>query len=211
MVTVNKKIAANTGTATFELLGLSTDTKPTGTFSGYKVGENSVLMELDTGDIYYFDGGAWQKMSTDGQGGGSITVDDALDINSAHPVQNKVIAAALNERPVDFIITADFDVETEEITNASASLADVLAVADESRNIVFIMHAAAESGGTTKNVYERFTDSNIENYGGGNGEVLFSKIENDDGTPLLCRILAVSGDFDGAWRYDEIPLATATP
>ncbi len=61
MVTVNKKIALNTGTATFELLGLSTDTKPTGKFSGCKVGVNSVFLELDTGNLYYFTGGAWEK------------------------------------------------------------------------------------------------------------------------------------------------------
>ncbi len=62
MVTVNNKTANNTGTAAFELLGLSTDTKPTGKFSGYTVGENSVYLELDTGDLYYFTGGAWAKV-----------------------------------------------------------------------------------------------------------------------------------------------------
>ncbi|MBR3739628.1 MAG: hypothetical protein IKN04_04110 [Clostridia bacterium] len=62
MVTVNKKIALNTGTATFELMGLSSDTKPTGTFSGYNVGVNSVFLELDTGNLYYFTGGAWAKV-----------------------------------------------------------------------------------------------------------------------------------------------------
>lgn len=59
MVTVNNKTANNTGTAAFELLGLSTDTKPTGTFSGYRVGENSVFLELNTGDLYYFSNGTW--------------------------------------------------------------------------------------------------------------------------------------------------------
>lgn len=69
MVTVNKKIAANTGTATFELLGLSTDTKPVGKFSGYTVGENSVFLELDTGTLYYFTGGAWTELGESGSGG----------------------------------------------------------------------------------------------------------------------------------------------
>ena len=62
MVTVNNKTANNTGTAAFELLGLSTDTKPTGTFSGYRVGENSVFLELDTGDLFYFTKGEWIRI-----------------------------------------------------------------------------------------------------------------------------------------------------
>lgn len=98
MVTVNKKIAANTGTATFELLGLSTDQKPTGTFSGYRVSDNSVYMELDTGDIYYFDEGEWQKMGTSGQGGGSnndfvVTVD--MDANMTITADKKIVADIL--------------------------------------------------------------------------------------------------------------------
>ena len=39
-----------------ELVGLSTDTKPEG------VSENMLFLELDTGDIYYFDGEDWNKM-----------------------------------------------------------------------------------------------------------------------------------------------------
>lgn len=144
-------------------------------------------------------------------GGGSISVDSELSETSEKPVQNKVITAALNERPVDFIITADFNPETKEITNASASLADVLDVAGAVRNIVFILHAAAESGGTTVNVYDRFADSNIENHGGGNGVVSFSKIEKDSGTPIMFSIIAASGDQNGKWVYDEVTLATATP
>ncbi len=62
MVTVNNKTANNTGTAAFELLGLSTDVKPTGKFSGYTVGENSVYLELDTGDLFYFTEGEWIKI-----------------------------------------------------------------------------------------------------------------------------------------------------
>ena len=36
--------------------GLSTDTKPTA------CGINSMFLELDTGDFYYFDGSAWNKV-----------------------------------------------------------------------------------------------------------------------------------------------------
>ena len=37
--------------------GLSSDTKPT-----EKIGVNSKFRELDTGDIYYFNGTAWSKV-----------------------------------------------------------------------------------------------------------------------------------------------------
>ena len=63
MVTVNSMIAeANTSTAEMELKGLSTDTKPTGEFSGKTVGVNSMFLELDTGDLYYFTGSSWAKV-----------------------------------------------------------------------------------------------------------------------------------------------------
>ena len=39
-----------------DYLGLSTDEKPTA------VPVNTLFLELDTGDIYYFDGEDWQKV-----------------------------------------------------------------------------------------------------------------------------------------------------
>ncbi len=42
---------------TADLLGLSTDTKPT---DGISV--NTLFLELDTGDYYYFTGAAWAKV-----------------------------------------------------------------------------------------------------------------------------------------------------
>ena len=39
-----------------ELMGLSTDAKPT------DVSVNSLFIELNTGDIYYFDGSVWAKV-----------------------------------------------------------------------------------------------------------------------------------------------------
>ena len=61
MVTVNKITAKNTGTADMELKGLTGDTKPTGEFSGFKIAENSVFLELDTLDLYYYNSGSWTK------------------------------------------------------------------------------------------------------------------------------------------------------
>lgn len=39
-----------------DLIGLSTDTKPT------DVWENSLFMELDTGKLFYFTGSAWTRV-----------------------------------------------------------------------------------------------------------------------------------------------------
>lgn len=39
-----------------DLIGLSTDTKPT------NVDANSMFLELDTGNLYYFTGSAWAKV-----------------------------------------------------------------------------------------------------------------------------------------------------
>ena len=43
----------------YELKGSSTDTKPT------NVGINTLFLELDTGDFYYFDGSDWVKVGGD--------------------------------------------------------------------------------------------------------------------------------------------------
>ena len=76
MVTVNNVIIQAGGTAEFEFKGLNSDTKPTGkinetaikrgenteTIGGTAVGVNSLFLELDTGDLYYFTGSAWTKV-----------------------------------------------------------------------------------------------------------------------------------------------------
>lgn len=57
MVTITNTSRFRTGKADFEFKGLSTDTKPT-----EKVLENSLFLELDTGDFYYFTGESWAKV-----------------------------------------------------------------------------------------------------------------------------------------------------
>lgn len=42
---------------TADLMGLSTDIKPTD-----GIGVNTLFLELDTGDYYYFTGTAWAKV-----------------------------------------------------------------------------------------------------------------------------------------------------
>lgn len=49
--------------AQFELAGLSSDTKPT-EIEGFPVGDNSLFLELDTGDFYYFTNGSWTKVGS---------------------------------------------------------------------------------------------------------------------------------------------------
>lgn len=44
--------------STANLLGMSTDEKPT------TAEVNTLLLELDTGDFYYFDGTQWKKVGT---------------------------------------------------------------------------------------------------------------------------------------------------
>lgn len=41
----------------FEFLGTSQDSKPT-----EGIGVNSLFLELDTGDVYYYTGEAWSKV-----------------------------------------------------------------------------------------------------------------------------------------------------
>lgn len=45
----------------FEFKGLSTDSKPT-SWKGSTIANNSLFLELDTGDVYYFNGSAWAKV-----------------------------------------------------------------------------------------------------------------------------------------------------
>lgn len=53
MITDN--LSSSTGRK--EFMGLSTDTKPT---TGIET--NSLFLELDTGDFYYFNGATWAKV-----------------------------------------------------------------------------------------------------------------------------------------------------
>ena len=55
MITI--KNAYDRGLNQKDYMGLSTDVKPTET-----AGVNSLFLELDTGDFYYFDGTSWNKI-----------------------------------------------------------------------------------------------------------------------------------------------------
>lgn len=53
-----------------EIRGLSSETKPTGevaiTGTGYSatIGEGDTYLEIDTGDLYIYDGSAWGKLGS---------------------------------------------------------------------------------------------------------------------------------------------------
>lgn len=61
-VTLNKKANVD-GDNLFEydLKGLSSDEKPT-EIGGKPIQDNSLFLELDTGDFYYFNNGTWSKV-----------------------------------------------------------------------------------------------------------------------------------------------------
>ena len=52
-------MASTTDVSQVEYKGLSTDNKPT------DCGINSLFLELDTGDFYYFTGDSWMKVGGD--------------------------------------------------------------------------------------------------------------------------------------------------
>ena len=63
MITIsNIKNFDGTKDIDFDFKGLSTDTKPTGEFGGKEIAVNSLFLELDTGDFYYYDGEDWNKI-----------------------------------------------------------------------------------------------------------------------------------------------------
>ena len=59
-VTINSKVNSTWNglkyVGEYEFKGLSTDTKPTDCMV------NSLFLELDTGDVYYFNGESWSKI-----------------------------------------------------------------------------------------------------------------------------------------------------
>lgn len=58
MVTIYERMIGtdDDGKLIYQYGGLSTDTKPT------DCGTNSLFLELDTKDVYYYDGDSWEKV-----------------------------------------------------------------------------------------------------------------------------------------------------
>lgn len=63
MVTVNsKRYIMGEQKWDFDFKGLSTDTKPTESFEGQPICENSLFLELDTKTFHYYDGSDWNPV-----------------------------------------------------------------------------------------------------------------------------------------------------
>lgn len=63
MITTMKKSAPLSASGMlmyYEFTGLSSDTKPT----DEKIADNSIFVELDTGDIYYKSGNSWVEFGS---------------------------------------------------------------------------------------------------------------------------------------------------
>ena len=74
----------------YDFCGLSTDEKPT-SWGGREIEDNSLFLELDTGDFYYFSDGAWSKV-----GSGSEPT-DGYEINN--PVLSLNVTNSLEYPP----------------------------------------------------------------------------------------------------------------
>ena len=56
---ISYSVRANeTDTVIFSFKGLSTDTKPTGTHDGQTIANSSTFFEMDTQEVYFYDGGS---------------------------------------------------------------------------------------------------------------------------------------------------------
>ena len=55
MITVHGKMYLPNDSVQFDLRGMSSDTKPTGTFQGVKIGNSSTFLEIDTQNIVFYD------------------------------------------------------------------------------------------------------------------------------------------------------------
>ena len=68
-----RKYGAKYNTTFCSLCGLSTDTKPTGSFDGVGIANGSEFIEMDTGKKYMYDAesSVWNEVSS---GGGAVTV-----------------------------------------------------------------------------------------------------------------------------------------
>lgn len=59
-ITKSAPLAASGMMMYYEFTGLSSDTKPT----DEKIADNSIFVELDTGDIYYKSGNSWAEFGS---------------------------------------------------------------------------------------------------------------------------------------------------
>ena len=70
MITVTDSKYIGAGDYWRSFAGLSTDEKPAEEFGGIKIMNGSYFEEMDTGNLYYYDGaaGEWKKFGGDSDG-----------------------------------------------------------------------------------------------------------------------------------------------
>lgn len=81
------KYGSNTNRPLSEIVGLSTDTKPTDSIEGIKIQNGSSFRELDTGKRFLFDAEntTWNEVSSGGGGGGSSTlIEKSISANGVY-------------------------------------------------------------------------------------------------------------------------------
>jgi hypothetical protein len=86
MANTMSKYGSNTNRPLSEIVGLSTDTKPTDSVEGIKIQNGSSFRELDTGKKFLFDAEntTWNEVSSGGGGGGSTLIEKSISANGTY-------------------------------------------------------------------------------------------------------------------------------
>ena len=86
MANTMSKYGSNTNRPLSEIVGLSTDTKPTDSIEGIKIQNGSSFRELDTGKRFLFDAEntTWNEVSSGGGGGGSTLIEKSITENGIY-------------------------------------------------------------------------------------------------------------------------------
>lgn len=84
MANTMSKYGSNTNRPLSEIVGLSTDTKPTDSIEGVQIQNGSIFRELDTGKKFLFDAEntTWNEVSSGG--GGSTLIEKSISANGVY-------------------------------------------------------------------------------------------------------------------------------
>ena len=175
MVTVNNKIGVG-GSATFEFVGLSGDTKPTGKWGGtgtkkgetteivgaQEIANNSLFLELDTGHIYYYMDGEWSEMGNSSSGGGGNLPDPTSGNNGKIlGVVDNAYALIDNTAPYLVHITAASDGQGGQTVSTTETAGEIAAAVAAGRPLNAVM--CTTSGNNEYRVYLLVESYDLEN------------------------------------------------
>ena len=99
---------------TANILGLSTDTKPT-----TDIDVNKIFWELDTNKYYYFDGSDWNQMPSSGGGGGGDITSANVTAMTGYEIAEEAAAIATTDTLNEAIGKVEYRVDEAE-TNISS-------------------------------------------------------------------------------------------